>query len=87
MTDAPIVIVGASIAAITAAEALRSLGGMPVVVLDGDDDAPYERTALSKAVLAEDGSPDVALRTRAEAGIHLRTGDVVVGLNLADKVV
>ena len=90
MTDAPIVIVGASIAGITAAETLRSLGDMPVVVLDGDSDAPYDRTALSKAVLTEERSPDVALRARDDllrAGIHLRTGAYAVDLSLADKIV
>ncbi|MFC9835546.1 NAD(P)/FAD-dependent oxidoreductase [Rhodococcus sp. NPDC127530] len=90
MTDAPIVIVGASIAGITAAETLRSLGDIPVVVLDGDHGAPYDRTALSKAVLTENKSPDIALRTRAELlamGIQLRTGAYAVGLNLADKIV
>ena len=47
-----VVIVGAGVAGVTAAENLRTHGfGGDLVLLDGEDEAPYNRPPLSKEYL------------------------------------
>jgi NADPH-dependent 2,4-dienoyl-CoA reductase/sulfur reductase-like enzyme len=82
----PVVIVGGSIAGLTAAETYRSLRDDPVVVLDADPHAPYDRTALSKNLLLDEVDPEagVALRSADDLrrqGIELRLGVNVTGLD------
>jgi NADPH-dependent 2,4-dienoyl-CoA reductase/sulfur reductase-like enzyme len=66
-TDLSYVIVGASIAGLSAAETLRTLTDAPILLVDGDPDAPCDRTALSKDVLiAPEVGDGVFLRTEAQ---------------------
>jgi NADPH-dependent 2,4-dienoyl-CoA reductase/sulfur reductase-like enzyme len=82
----PVVIVGASIAGLTAAEAYRMLSDEPILLVDADPNAPYDRTALSKEILtgAVQAEGDIALRTReslTQLGIELRVGTTVTALD------
>ncbi len=77
---AKIVIVGAGAAGSAAAEMLRREGyAGRITVLDGETEAPYDRTLLSKAFPVSDAHP-VALRPPgfyAQHGIDLVPGQVV----------
>jgi 3-phenylpropionate/trans-cinnamate dioxygenase ferredoxin reductase component len=87
MTDRTLVIVGASLAGAKAAEAARASGFDGRVVLVGDEnEPPYERPPLSKAVLRGEAAPET---TRvhddgfyAANDIELLTGRTVEALDL-----
>jgi 3-phenylpropionate/trans-cinnamate dioxygenase ferredoxin reductase component len=87
MTDRTLVIVGASLAGAKAAEAARASGFDGRVVLVGDEnEPPYERPPLSKAVLRGEAAPET---TRvhddgfyATNDIELLTGRSVEALDL-----
>lgn len=90
MTDR-IVVVGASIGGLTAAETLRQEGFDGEVVLLGDErHRPYNRPPLSKQIIAGDWEPDDAgIRSDAEIdglGIDLRTSCTAEGLDAEDRV-
>jgi NADPH-dependent 2,4-dienoyl-CoA reductase/sulfur reductase-like enzyme len=92
-TDAPpadpLVIVGASLAGLRAAEAARSEGFGGRVVLIGDEPwLPYDRPPLSKAYLESDVA-DTTFRDRAtlteELGLELKLGTRATGLDTAGR--
>ena len=66
MNSERFVIVGASIGGMTAAEELRKLTDAEIVLIDGDPDAPYDKTALSKAALLGETVPDIGMRSAEE---------------------
>ncbi|MFE4265214.1 NAD(P)/FAD-dependent oxidoreductase [Streptomyces sp. NPDC056883] len=83
-----VVIVGAGMAGVQTAVALREQGWTgPVTLLGAEPHQPYDRPPLSKAVLlgkAEDSAFDVDFE---ELGIELRLGVEVTGLRPADREV
>ncbi len=92
MTAAPsaVTIVGASLAGLNAAEALRREGfDGPVTLIGAEDHPPYDRPPLSKQVLAGDWEPDRAALTDAEElaadGIEARLGVRAAALDLAAR--
>jgi NADPH-dependent 2,4-dienoyl-CoA reductase/sulfur reductase-like enzyme len=92
MPAAPYVIVGASLAGLTAAETLRKGGYDGRLVIVGDEDVlPYDRPPLSKQVIRGDWEPAQAfLRDDAHhAGLDLdwRLGRRAVALDLAQRQV
>lgn len=87
-----VVIVGASVAGVHTAEALRGGGFDGTVLLVGDEKAePYDRPALSKQMLTGDWRPDaLALlpgSRAAELGVELRLGSRAVRLDTSDRTV
>ena len=87
-----VVIVGAGLAGIRCAEALRERGFDGQIVLVGDENhSPYTRPPLSKQVLAGTREEDrVQLRSAEEiAGLELdlRTGTAVVALDVESREV
>jgi 3-phenylpropionate/trans-cinnamate dioxygenase ferredoxin reductase component len=87
-----VVIVGASAAGLTVAEALRRRGYDGKLTLIGDEPhAPYDRPPLSKQILAGTWEPDkVRLRSDAaldELGAGLVLGHAAVGLDAARRQV
>jgi 3-phenylpropionate/trans-cinnamate dioxygenase ferredoxin reductase subunit len=85
-----VVVVGASLAGMTAAETLRQEGFEGSITIVGDEvRPPYDRPPLSKQVLAGAwGSERVELpATRDELGIEWRLGSPAVGLQLDDRQV
>ncbi|MFJ4780866.1 NAD(P)/FAD-dependent oxidoreductase [Streptomyces sp. NPDC088762] len=85
-TDSGVVIVGAGMAGVQTAVALREQGFTgPVTLLGAEPHQPYDRPPLSKAVLlgkAEDSAFDVDFEG---LGIELRLGTEVTGLRAADQ--
>ncbi|WP_328298213.1 FAD-dependent oxidoreductase [Streptomyces sp. NBC_00435] len=83
-----VVVVGAGMAGVQTAVALREQGWTgPVTLLGAEPHQPYDRPPLSKAVLlgkAEDSAFDVDFE---ELGIELRLGVEVTGLRAADREV
>lgn len=81
-----ILIAGASLAGVNAAQALREAGFAGSVVMLGDEERlPYERPPLSKAALAADDVQPVELRPEgwyAENGIELRLGSRAAALDV-----
>lgn len=82
-----IIIVGASLAGLSAAEALRDAGWDDhLIVVDGSDDLPSDRPPLSKQVLAGTMEPDAARQPVAsrldELDIDLRYGNPVEGASV-----
>ncbi|RBM17718.1 FAD-dependent oxidoreductase [Prauserella sp. PE36] len=80
------VIVGASVAGVRTAQALRSSGYDREIVLVSEETAlPYDKPPLSKAVLTGTrGVADIALLSREEAetlGIGLELGQAAVGVD------
>ncbi|MCU1405487.1 MAG: FAD-dependent pyridine nucleotide-disulfide oxidoreductase [Glaciihabitans sp.] len=76
-----VVIVGASLAGVRAAEELRRLGHAGPIVMLGDEPAPpYDRTPLSKAMLVgvPAGNP---LTQQGALGLDWRLGNAAVGLD------
>lgn len=74
-----VVVIGASVAGVTLAEALRASGHSgPITLVGAEPHAPYARPPLSKQVLDGTWEPDrAALRTASELqalGVTLRTG-------------
>ncbi|HEY5320441.1 MAG TPA: FAD/NAD(P)-binding oxidoreductase [Galbitalea sp.] len=93
MTTAPrVVIVGASVGGVTAAETLRQEGFDGEIVILGDErHRPYLRPPLSKQILLGEWEPDRAsMHTAAqtdELDLDLRTSCAAVGLDVAGRVV
>ena len=90
MTRAPraVTIVGASLAGLNAAEALRREGfDGPVTLIGAETHLPYDRPPLSKQVLAGDWEPERASLTDSEElesdGIEARLGVRATALDLA----
>jgi NADPH-dependent 2,4-dienoyl-CoA reductase/sulfur reductase-like enzyme len=82
-----IVIVGASLAGLRAAETLREEGFTGSLTLIGDEPhEPYDRPPLSKQVLLGNASADhTALPRRMELGAHWRLGVAATGLDIAAR--
>ena len=90
MTEERFVVVGASVGGLTAAQELRKLTDAEIVIVDGDPDAPYDKTALSKAALIQDEIPGIRICTPEKLhdhGITLRSGLSATGLDPRRKVV
>lgn len=86
-----VVVVGASIGGLTAAETLRQEGYDGEIVLVGDEPhLPYNRPPLSKQILMWEWEPEQArVRTAAEIddlGVQLRMGCPATGLDVAARV-
>ncbi|WP_433676154.1 NAD(P)/FAD-dependent oxidoreductase [Microbacterium gorillae] len=86
-----VVVVGASIGGLTAAETLRQEGFAGEIVLIGSEThLPYSRPPLSKQILLGDWEGDEAvIRTAAELaelGIQVRTGCRATGLDVGGRV-
>lgn len=92
MTTPPrVVVVGASIGGLTAAETLRQEGYDGEIVLIGDEPhLPYTRPPLSKQILLGDWEPEqAAIRTAVELDdldITVRTGCSAIGLDVGARV-
>ncbi|MET0902815.1 MAG: FAD-dependent oxidoreductase [Acidimicrobiales bacterium] len=88
-----IVIVGASLAGLRAAEELRTLGHAGTITLVGDEPhRPYERPPLSKQVLAGTKPPESAILsvvrgTPDDLDLEWRLGQTATGLDLAERAV
>lgn len=85
-----VVIVGASIGGLTAAETLRQEGFDGDVVIVGDEThLPYTRPPLSKQILMGEWEPEqAAIRTAAELrdlGIGMRTGCTATALDIGGR--
>lgn len=79
-----VVIVGASIAGLTAGEELRSQGfDGELVLIEAEDEAPYARPPLSKAVLSGKEDPeDVRLPSFDHLALEYRPGVAVTELDV-----
>lgn len=93
-TTNQIVIIGAGHAGVQVADSLRSEGHQGnIVLLDSQQDLPYQRPALSKDFItldAEAGSESLPLRARdfyQKAGIELHLGSQILKLDRAEKSV
>jgi 3-phenylpropionate/trans-cinnamate dioxygenase ferredoxin reductase component len=83
-----IVVVGGSIAAATAAGALRSEGfDGEVLVVSEERDPPYSRVPLSKGVLSGAQAPETARLPALDPSIEVLLGRRAVGLDSAAKFV
>lgn len=87
-----IVVAGASLAGVNAAQTLREAGfAGEIVLLGAEADPPYDRPPLSKeALLAETTPHAIALRSTgwyADNGITLRLGTVAAALDPGRRVV
>lgn len=81
-----LVVVGASLAGLRAAEAARDAGHTgPVTLVGAEAHLPYDRPPLSKAFLDGPEAPDVRFRTeehlRDELGVDLVLGEPATGLD------
>ena len=84
------VIVGGGVAGASAAETLRQSGFTgEIIILSAEDHTPYDRSALTKAMLTiEPGM--IAVRSKQyyeEIGVEIKTGTTVVGVETATKTV
>ena len=91
-TPSRIVVVGASIGGLTAAETLREEGFVGAIIVLGDEPhLPYTRPPLSKQILMGDWEPEqAAIRTAAELDdldIQMRTGCAATGLDVDARLV
>ncbi len=87
-----VVVVGASIGGLTAAETLRQEGFDGEILILGDEShLPYTRPPLSKQILLGDWEAEqAAIRTTAELddlGVQVRTGCTATGLDLDARTV
>ncbi len=88
-----IVIVGASLAGLRAAEELRARGHEGVITVVGDEPhRPYDRPPLSKQVLTGAKPPEsttlaVAAGSIDDLGLEWRLGESATGLDLPDRSV
>ncbi len=87
MNRSSIHIVGASLAGIRAAEALRRDGfDAPIVLIGDEPHAPYDRPPLSKQILSGDWEPDRIALTKPERfedlGLDFRPGVRATGFDL-----
>lgn len=83
------VVVGASLAGMTAARTLRVEGHEgPIIVIDPDRFAQYDRPPLSKQFLGSDMEPDrIMLQSaRADLGLDLRLGTRATALDATARV-
>ncbi len=92
MTDAPLLIVGASMAGLRTAEGARRAGYTgPITFLGAEAHAPYNRPPLSKELLQTEGQghADVAfpIRSALEEGVEWVLGRSAVSLDTARRVV
>jgi NADPH-dependent 2,4-dienoyl-CoA reductase/sulfur reductase-like enzyme len=84
----PIVIVGASLAGLRAAQAIRTAGhDGPVVVVGDEEHLPYTRPPLSKELLAGAQEPEHAALPSAKVDVEWRLNTRAVGLDLAARTV
>src|SRR4029078_887231 len=86
------VVVGASLAGLRAAESLRTGGYTGTITLIGaEPHEPYDRPPLSKALLKGDWEPErVQVRKPAEIeglGLDVRLGTVATAFDAANRVV
>lgn len=92
MADGPIVIVGASLAGLSAARTIRRADdNVPIVLIGDEPHYPYDRPPLSKGFLAGT-TPEEKLRLRAaadpdELGVEWRLGTAAVGLDVAQRTI
>ena len=88
----PVLVIGASLAGLTATDALRN-GGYDgeLVVVDPSPQLPPDRPPLSKQVLAGDWEPERAVHRSAtrlpELGVDLRLGVAATALDAATRTV
>ncbi|MBL5972252.1 MAG: ferredoxin reductase [Candidatus Leucobacter sulfamidivorax] len=88
MTLERIVVAGGSIAAVSAAAALRTAGwGGSLVLLSDEHVAPYSRVPLSKGVLAGTQGPESAVLPALPGDVDVRLGNAAVGLRPAAQEV
>lgn len=83
----PVVIVGGGGAAAAAVATLVGAERTDVVVLTAEDIGPYDRTTLSKAVLAGERDGPPPLYDERLAAVDLRTRTTVTGLDLGQRAV
>ncbi len=77
-----IVVVGASLCGLSAAQALREEGFSGEIVLVGDEpERPYDRPPLSKQVLRGRYGPDTTLPCRPDLDLRFRLGTAAAGLD------
>lgn len=82
-TRRSVVIVGGSVAAATATDALRAAGhDGPITVLSAETVPPYSRPPLSKAVLTGVQAPEAVLLPELDPSVSVRLGARAVGLDL-----
>ena len=86
-TNGHVVIVGASLAGLRAAESLRREGFRGRLTLVGDEPCePYDRPPLSKQVLTGRAAPESTVLPQARGlDVEWRLGTAAVGLDLSDK--
>ena len=83
-----IVIVGGSIAAVTAAQVLRAEGFEGnVTMLSDEAHLPYSRVPLSKAVLSGAAHRDTCALPLAQDEIHVRLGQRAVELDVQSRII
>ena len=85
-----VVVVGASVAGMHAAHALRRDGfDGRITVIDGEAATPYDKPPLSKQVLKGDWEPDRIVLPAAteDLDIDWRLGEHAIGLDVDDRVV
>jgi len=87
-----VVIVGASLAGLRTAEALRARGfGEPITLVGAESELPYDRPPLSKEYLAQGDPPSIPLLRAAddfdELNVELRLGTRATALDLERHVI
>ena len=90
--DPHLVVVGASLAGLRAAESARRSGFTGAITLVGaEEHLPYDRPPLSKDFLTTDAEPAPTLlrdeTVLRDLDIHLRLGTTATGLDTEDRVV
>ncbi|MGW1554467.1 FAD-dependent oxidoreductase, partial [Streptomyces sp. NPDC002346] len=85
MTERPVVVVGSSLAGVSAVETLREAGTRgPLLLIGEEPHQPYDRPPLSKQLLLGTGAPgDTALRPDGHLrrlGVELHLGRRAVAL-------
>jgi len=84
----PIVIVGASLAGLRAAQAIRASGHTgEVVVVGAEERPPYTRPPLSKELLAGEHEPEQCALPSDKVDVDWRLGTRATGLDLARREV
>src|SRR6476659_6687587 len=80
---APIVVVGASLAGVRVAQGLRTEGcNEPIVLIDEQDEPPYDKPPLSKQVLVT-GDVERRMRLLPDAEATVLALDLVLGVGAA----
>jgi 3-phenylpropionate/trans-cinnamate dioxygenase ferredoxin reductase component len=84
----PIVIVGASLAGLRAAQAIRKTGhDGRVVVVGAEERPPYTRPPLSKELLAGEHEPERCVLPGGDVDVEWRLGTIATALDLARREV